>query len=134
MGYRKTNEMHYYGSDLNKYLSESDLAINGRRTQTINNIDCLQYKMIGNKRILRIIESKKWNEPYGANQLNALKMLAFAFKAINKMPSNYEFQIYTVYGNPPYYQQVKVIDHLTEKEHLLNNKEFIAFTQFRKKL
>lgn len=62
MSYRSDEEKIYFGSDLNKFISE-----NCSKEMTAINIDLLLYKR--SKKHIRIIESKHENEkiPYSQN-------------------------------------------------------------------
>ncbi len=71
MQYRTDDELKYYGSDYNKYLSSLS------REMTVINIDCLLYKR--SKNIVRIVESKHIGEQMKRSQREILDLLAIVF-------------------------------------------------------
>ena len=122
--YRNTKEIKYYGSDYNKFLY-TDCT----KEMTVNNIDVIQYKdFYTGKKIVRICESKHENEGWGKNQKLVLKMLAKAFRILNRMSvMKTEFQIFLVRANPPY-EIAKITNFITNKSCILNKQQLIAFS------
>lgn len=94
MQYRTDDELKYYGSDYNKYLSSLS------REMTVINIDCLLYKR--SKNIVRIVESKHIGEQMKRSQREILDLLAIVFGYCNNIAKRITFEVYIVTGNYPY--------------------------------
>jgi hypothetical protein len=125
MTYRKANEAFYFGSNFNKWLSQLDKKLHGRNTQTINNIDCIQLKWIGNTTYIRITESKHYTDTYGQNQNTILDKLAEM-----SPPPGIVLEVYTLWGDPPY-DKVVLYNHKTKETTHMNRAELEKFALFK---
>ncbi len=114
---------NYITTELNQFMHDCC-----SKKMTVNNIDCVQYKKYYNSpNIIRIIESKHWNEGVPSTQFELLKELAEIFKN-NK--SKTKCECYIIRGNYPY--------DLVEVTNLINGKvvtckdrkRFIQFCNF----
>lgn len=123
MEYRNGDEIKYYGSDLNKLLN-----IECSKEMTVNNLDCIIYKRSYGR--LRFIESKHEREGAKKTQIEILKILAWICKLVNKY-TKIKADIFMVYANAPYEDEIRIIDMLTQKEYKLYRKDvFIAWLNF----
>ena len=127
MSYRDNNEKGYFGSDFNKWVSKKDIEIHGRPSQTINNIDCVQFKMIGNEVYMRVIESKHYSDHYGQNQKDILDRFSSVFKLA---PDGCIYEVYTLWGAPPY-NTVILDNHMTGQTKRLNHDQLVKFALFQ---
>lgn len=128
--YRDDPECRYYGSDLNKFF---DLECS--RNMTVNNVDCVVFKMIGNKQFLRFIESKYPNEKYGQNQEKWLLLLAQLCSLGNRLARKTSFEVFAITGEPPYENgEVLIYNYITNESVTLTNKQqLIDFLSFKTK-
>ena len=124
-GYRRGEEVTYYGSDLNKWVTESC-----SREMTHINIDGLSYKR--SKKIVRIIESKHSKERMPISQREILCILAKYFIKINKRHIMYDhtFECYIVRGDFPY-EVVDVEDLVNDTKFTLDNENLKRFLEFK---
>ena len=124
-GYRKGQELEYYGSDLNKWVGESC-----SKEMTHINIDGLSYKR--SKKIVRIIESKHSKERMPRSQREILYILAKYFMKINKRHIMYDhtFECYIVRGDHPY-EVVEVEDLVNDTKFTLDNENLKRFLEFK---
>ena len=123
--YRNKEELKYIGSDLNKFVYE-----NCRRDMYVMNIDLVQYRKFQNKKVLRFIESKHVNERIPEMQKTVLKVIAQAFRFLNKKVfSNIDFELYLVTSSPPY-EDSSVYDIIRREKVKLNKGELIEFFNF----
>lgn len=128
--YRTDEEKRYYGSDLNKYLSELT------KEMTVINLDTVQYKRSMNT--LRIIESKHGNEKTGYGQKEVLDILADLFRWILSCPfipdrKIKQMGVYIVCGDYPF-DKVIVKDLVEKRDYELTKDEFVQWAQFRRPL
>ena len=124
-GYRKGQELEYYGSDLNKWIAESC-----SKEMTYINIDGLSYKR--SKKIVRIIESKHSSEKLPKSQKEVLCKLAEYFMKINKriVMFDHTFECYIVRGDYPY-DIAKVEDLVNDRKFTLDNENLKRFLEFK---
>lgn len=119
---KRLKDCTYYGSPLNKLVDEECT-----RNMTAMNIDLIMYEK--NKKIIRIIESKHENEHMGYAQRRLLMLLSIFEKTI-KQYLDYNFEIYTIRGNPPY----NSVSIQKMKEDIIidvNHNELINFLNFK---
>ena len=130
-GYRRGEEVTYFGSDLNKWVDDFCT-----REMTHINIDGLSHKK--SKKIVRIIESKHSDEGkrYGEHgmpqsQWDVLCLLAEYFSKINKrtVMFHHTFECYIVRGDFPY-EVVEVKDLVNNKDFTLDNENLKKFLDF----
>ena len=123
-GYRRGEEVTYYGSDLNKWVTESC-----SKKMTHINIDGLSYKR--SKKIVRIIESKHSKERMPRSQREILYILAKYFMKINKRHIMYDhtFECYIIRGDHPY-DISEVEDLVNDTKFLLDNENLKKFLEF----
>jgi hypothetical protein len=118
--YRTDAECRYYASDLNKYASKLNIELNGKRTITINNIDCIFFKIMqGGKWRIRLIESKHKEESYGSYQKYILEKLSEFFET------------YTLTGNAPYDDGAEIYNHKTKESKNVSKNELTNFLEFK---
>lgn len=137
-------ELKYYGSPLNKFLSD-----NCRTPLVINNIDMVVHDYEKNR--LRIIESKHSKEDATWSQMKVLNKLYIAFKTLAvyyaadddpiklEMP---EIELCIIRGNPPYDKAVIIVEVLKNSGISydrqggieVNQEELISFLNFEKEL
>ena len=124
MNYRNSEEMNYFGADLNKYANE-----NCSKQMTIINIDYLSYKR--SKKIVRIVESKHSKEKIPSSQREVLEIFASIFKKLNKriVMFDYKFECYIVRGDYPY-DLSQIEDLVSGTTFLLDNENFNKFLEF----
>ena len=124
MNYRNSEEMNYFGADLNKYANE-----NCSKQMTIINIDYLSYKR--SKKIVRIVESKHSKEKIPSSQREVLEIFASIFKKLNKriVMFDYKFECYIVRGDYPY-DLSQIEDLVSGTSFLLDNENFNKFLEF----
>ena len=124
MGYRNSEEMNYFGSDLNKFTNE----FCSKKMTTIN-IDFLGYKR--SKKIVRIIESKHSREKTPTSQREVLEIFASVFKKLNKriVIFDYTFECYIHRGDYPY-NISQVEDLVNDTKFLLDNENLKKFLEF----
>ena len=120
MQYRTDEELRYYGSDYNKYLSQLS------RKMTVINIDCLQYKR--SKRLLRIVESKHLGEKTKQSQREVLHLLAIVLGYCNNIAKKLTFQLYVVTGNYPY-EKLQVENLITGTKTTLSGDDVRRFSE-----
>ena len=124
-GYRRGEELTYFGSDLNKWVDDFCT-----REMTHINIDGLSHKK--SKKIVRIIESKHSKEGMPTSQKEVLDIFAFIFKKLNKriIMVEYTFECYIHRGDPPYnYSEIE--DLVNDKEFTLDNENLVKFLEFK---
>ena len=114
---------NYITTELNQFMHD-DCS----KKMTVNNIDCVQYKKYYNSpNIIRIIESKHWNEGVPPTQFELLKELAEIFKN-NKTGTKCE--CYIIRGDLPY-DKVEITNLITAKVIICKDRErFIKFCNF----
>tara|TARA_Y100000310_G_scaffold299004_1_gene333449 strand:+ start:333 stop:734 length:402 start_codon:yes stop_codon:yes gene_type:complete len=124
MGYRNSEEMNYFGSDLNKFTNEFC-----SKEMTAINIDFLGYKR--SKKIVRIIESKHRREKTPTSQREVLEIFASVFKKLNKriVIFDYTFECYIHRGDYPY-NISQVEDLVNDTKFLLDNENLKKFLEF----
>ena len=124
MGYRNSEEMNYFGSDLNKFTNEFC-----SKKMTAINIDFLGYKR--SKKIVRIIESKHRREKTPTSQREVLEIFASVFKKLNKriVIFDYTFECYIHRGDYPY-NISQVEDLVNDTKFLLDNENLKKFLEF----
>ncbi|MAH50987.1 hypothetical protein CMI37_34540 [Candidatus Pacearchaeota archaeon] len=124
MGYRNSEEMNYFGSDLNKFTNEFC-----SKEMTAINIDFLGYKR--SKKIVRIIESKHSREKTPTSQREVLEIFASVFKKLNKriVIFDYTFECYIHRGDYPY-NISQVEDLVNDTKFLLDNENLKKFLEF----
>lgn len=120
----KTKECRYYASDLNKYISK-----HCEWSMSVGNIDAWQYKRIGKRHYIRLIESKHKNERTGAQQKTVFDFLDLLFR-VARLAGIY-FEFYIIEGTYPY--DSVVVKEMSGKEYRFNNKEFLDFLNFKNK-
>ena len=122
MSYRSDEEKTYFGSDLNKFVNE-----NCSKEMTAINIDLLLYKR--SKKHIRIIESKHENEKIPYSQKEVLDILSTAIL------KDHKFEVFIVMGDPPDYENVKIINLVNGKSYRIKHKQdFIDWLEFKKEL
>ena len=122
MSYRSDEEKTYFGSDLNKFVSE-----NCSKEMTAINIDLLLYKR--SKKHIRIIESKHENEKIPYSQKEVLDILSTAIL------KDHKFEVFIVMGDPPDCDNVKIINLTNGKTYQIKHKQdFIDWLEFKKEL
>ena len=123
-GYRRGEEVTYFGSDLNKWVDDFCT-----REMTHINIDGLSHKK--SKNIVRIIESKHSKEGMPQSQRDVLKLLAEYFSKIDKrtVMFHHTFECYVVRGDFPY-EVVEVEDLVNDTKFTLDNENLKNFLDF----
>jgi len=112
----------YYGSDLNKMIDKECT-----RFMTVMNIDLIMYEKYSKS--IRIIESKHSHEKMRNPQYNLLMILS-TFEKILKQNTDYSFEVFTIYGDPPYKTAwIKKMNKNLSIE--VNHNELINFLNFK---
>ena len=117
--YRNSSEeLNYFGSDLNKFINEFCT-----KQMTAINIDLLTYKR--SKKSMRIIESKHENENVPRSQFEVLDLMKDA-----ELPRCAAFGVYIIIGNYPY-DTAKIHNLKTGKSWVVNRAGLIEFLEYR---
>ena len=111
-------EEKYYGSSLNKFISE-----NCKKNMTVMNIDLITYDR--DMKHIRIIESKHENERTGYGQSILLKLLCKLVKQI----IGYRVTVFIIRGNPPY-ESAYLENIITGKRQKVSRQELISFLNY----
>lgn len=112
----------FYGSDLNRMIDKECT-----RFMTVMNIDLIMYEKYSKS--IRIIESKHSHEKMRSPQYNLLMILS-TFEKILKQNTDYSFEVFTIYGDPPYKTAwIKKMNKNLSIE--VNHNELINFLNFK---
>lgn len=111
----------YYGSDLNEFVDKKC-----NHEMTAMNIDLIMYKAL--KKTIRIIESKHFNEGMKTGQEKLLRLLGRFSNDISKV-TGLKFEVYIIYGNPPY-EKAKIVRLFDNQSTLVNQNTLIGFLDF----
>lgn len=125
MDYRTSDEIRYFGSDLNKFINECC-----SKQMTAINIDLLLYKR-SNKHI-RIIESKHSKENVPPSQREILRLMAKLFGPIAKH-FNHCFEVFIVRGDFPY-DKVSIENMYDGEIYTIDNCKLKNWLEFTEKL
>jgi len=134
---KELKDARYFGSDYNKFVN-----LECPKEMTIINRDILAYKRT--KGILRLGESKYFNENTGESQAELLSLIAHMYRFLQfcvksgymnfpvcqKCPPIREIEYVLIRGNYPYENGVIIQDYFTKREIEISKEDLKRFSTF----